>query len=77
MNREECMLDYHNKLLLNHYPKIKFETSISKKPGDTDTIISKNEAKKIGVLTRHLFDATGGITHAVFFEKEFYERINK
>jgi len=77
MNREEYMLDYHNKLLLDHYPKIKFETSTCINPGDTDTIISKNEAKKIGVLTRHLFDASGGITHAVFFENKFYERINE
>lgn len=81
MNRNERMLELHNKFLADHYgtsvAKMKFETAICTRPGDTDTVISKNDSRKIGIITRHLLDMTCAVSHALILENECYNRINE
>jgi len=40
---------------------------------ESDSVISKNESKRIGYITRHLL--TGEPTHSLILQGEHYDRI--
>lgn len=76
MTRKERMLTNHMVALSSHYgdtlKSMKFdEPQIAEK--DNDSVLSHSTAKKVGFVTRHLL--TAEVTHAIIFEKEWYERL--
>jgi len=76
MTRKERMITNHMSSLSSHYGDVlksmKFnEAKIME--GDNDSVLSHSVTKKIGFVTRHLL--TAEVTHAIIFEKEWYERL--
>ena len=75
------MLELHNDFLVTKYgtdiSKYKFETAVNTKPGNTDTVISKSNLMKVGIITRHLLDMTCNITHVLILKDNCYNRIDE
>jgi len=72
MSREDIMLSFHTNSLTAIYDE-KVLRGFNKPRLDGDTIMSVNESKKIGFITRHLL--TGESTHSLILENKFYERL--
>jgi len=72
----ERLVTMHNRALSAHYGdklnKMYFDAPY-KPEKDNDTVISNSTKNRVAFVTRHLL--TSEVTHAIIFDREWYERV--